>query len=416
MAYDLQLKQEWCQAKAAWEDLKAKLPAATDQKTTQDRIEAERNIKLLQSLCPPLGGPPVPEPKEPVPVPKPPGPELPKPIPGTDLLKFYPQGRTDRSLALFQISGKGTNKDWWLKGEANFNYVCRVVAETKVIENDSQRGKLVFEQTFKEVSQTRTVSKRDVQLDLPDSPILATVWKEFEDITLTPIPVYHVVRKLTEIAVLADPNLKRTLTWMAEKLKLDSGDDLEIVTQLDKLSGLKLRLEYISGIGVVEVRRLDGVALQRDDLIRAAQASSLLMDYFVFPTPEKRVGEEWDVRAQDVGSLVGAFALGSKLSGKITLKRAADRGAAADAVLKVVRGEVQMEGSRDNQEDRTTSRIESGQIDFSQKLKMVRSARLKFEGNTTFRSKDHLLFGTEKIRDVKVEGYYETNRVESKSK
>ena len=413
-ARQLQDKGEWCPAKDAWTEFIEKLQSeGGESPDLQD--EAERNLKLVHDQCEPKV--PV-EPNVPIEVPEPPAP--PERVERKTLEAHYPKGRRVRSIAALIINGRGENEAWFVSTELNFSYVYRVGVETIVIENNGSR--IVFEQHFKEVSQTRAVCSRDIRIAMPDAPLLDVVWTPLEASILKPIPQYRLVRKLADIVNVIDPGAKRTLTWVAEQLKragipMDGANELELVTQIEKLSGMRVRLEYVSGLGVVSTTVLEGNAIGKEDLVRLAHNSSLLMDYFISRSGEKKVGEEWPVRAQDVSNMTTPVGVDMTVDGELTLLREPDRkGTKGLQVLSVSPGEIELRGADSSGDQQGKVSVKSGTVEYSPDDKLVQEARLSFGATLDWRSRDHLLFGTKKVRDLTIETYYEAKPIKTPEK
>lgn len=407
-ALSLQQGQKWCEAKSKWQAINEN-PHFQEKRFDQAREEAIQNIALLEKLCQPVS-PLVPH-DAPVPVPE--QQDKPDRISETDLLTYYPVGRTTRSLAIFTINGRGTNKTWLLQGEAYFTFAYRVVMESRVTANLNDR--IVVEQDIKEVSQTRAVCKREIRLVPPDNPLLLLVWNTFEKQLLSPHPIYQAVRKLADLVGVADPGAKRTLTWFEKQLRraglpLDKSEEIELATQLMNLSGLKVRLEYVSGLGVTEITPLEGIELSESDLVRLAHNLSLLADYFIFPAADKKVGDEWEVRAKDVSEL-GALLDFEIVQGTLRVRLDQNDPTGNDdlRVLSIRRGGITLEQKDEEGAGRNEIVVKSGSLEFSDKQKLVTKARLFFSAKSSFRPRG-LLLGTEKIRDLSVESYYEGGR------
>jgi hypothetical protein len=54
--------------------------------------------------------------------------------------------------------------------------------------------------------------------------------------------------------------------------------------------------------------------------------------------------------------------------------------------------------------------IKRGTVEYDEKDQLVSQARIEFQGDTKFQSRDHLLFGTENVRNANVKMYYEAQR------
>ena len=375
--------------------------------------------RLNESPSPP---PSVPQPQQEHQQPIPPGEKVkvpptespPAKLTAEQLLEWYPKGKMVRNLTIFNVKGRGQNKSWMIKGVTNFVCTYTITSETEVLVNDPKFGRLIFQQSFQDVVQHRAISDKSLELALPSSPILDLVWVHAEGKILNKLPVFKVVREIIRgiaaIVHVADPNLKRTLTQFAGWLeaggaKLTDAIDVEFETKIDKLSGTRLEVEYITGLGVVSVTQRQGPAFSQDELEQLAHASTLLMDYFIFPAGTKQVGETWSVRAQDVCGLAMPVTLKAKTDGELTFKREKDD--AGDVMLNAVKGSLTATQNELDVAQKLTITVDHGMLRFSPTDKIVRDARIRWNFSGKFESRDYLLFGTEKIRDLQVDTRYE---------
>ncbi len=416
-ARDAQIKEDWCLAQEEFQKLSDKL-ASDKSKLVELRDEVDRNQRMLKTLCPGEVTPqsiPIPDKGEEVAVPAKKSP--PDKLPEEVLLKRYPVGKTIRSVGHFIVNGKGRNTQWGFRNEASFSYLCQIPTETRVVEKDARAGRLVFEQSFGEVVQVRAVSNKTLELVPPDSLVLRIVWPTAEGQLKRLSPGYVVFRTVAAALSATDPGLKKTLTTASEWLRraginvTTQTPDTELAVQVEKLSGSRLKIVYVSGLGVTRISRLEGVPFNRDELIRLAHASTVLVDYFVFPTAKRREGEKWDVRADDLGSLFAVYDPSAEIGGTISLRREKDEVANQVAQLEVVDGTVTASSTVDGKEQSGRLTVRDGKMWFDLKDVYVRRASIKFSASTLHQSRDHLLFGTEQMRDLKVESRYEAELV-----
>lgn len=416
-AAQLQDDQKWCEAAAAWKKLLADIPQDDDSVESQTlRQEAEYNARLCDKSCQPATR--IPAKEEQVRV-EPPKENRPKRISPEDLVNWYPEGKTVRSVGVFHISGRGTNSRWFFKAESHFQYVYKLATETKVVKNNPESGKLTFEQTFHDVSQTCAVSKQTLEFNPPENLLLNIGWTSAEGLVAKRIPKYLLVREGIRQLEKLDPNFRNTLTWFQDALrkagrKINNSDEIEFVTVIERVAGAKLRIEYVTGLGVTGITRLDGVDLSEDELTQLAHASTVMMDYYLFPAANNKVGETWDVRASDVAQMVMPIASDTVVDGSLTLTRLKDESADI-ALLKAVRGDLQLRHNDQIREQQGRLTIKSGSARFSEKDHIVRSARLTFDANLDMQGRpDFLLFGTKAMRDLEVDSRYESEVVPTK--
>ncbi len=413
-ATQFQRDQKWCEAVDRWKKLLAEIPSDATGEPHSLRQEAEQNLRRVEKSC---EAKQVPAKDERVAV-IPPKENPPRPISAEDVLEWYPQGRTVRSVALLHIGGRGTNSAWGFKAESHFQYVYRIVSETKVVKNEPGSGMLTFEQSFHEVSQSRAVSQKTLEFKPPDSLLLNVVWRELDKEVLQHIPIYFVASKLVNQLEKIDPHVKRTLTWFQNVLesggaKINTSDEIEFVTALERISGSKVRIDYATGIGVVGITRLDGLELTEDELTQLAHASTLLMDYYVFPGLNKKVSETWEVRTAEVAQMLMPLAPDTVADGTLTLNYSKED--ADSATYKAVRGDLLLRQNDSLREQRGRFTIKSGTADFSKKDRLIRSARLTFDAGLDVQLRpDFLLFGTKAMRDLQVDSRYQAELVGTK--
>ena len=406
----LHKQRKWEEAIAAWDKLLAtkicerqRIEAEAHRKVAEEELHAEQTGKASWSRTEDdTRG----KPRE--------------PAPEGDFLRFYPEGRRIRSVAYFNTKGRGENSKWVaFKGSAHFAYQHRVTAETTVTENNGNRA--VFQLYFPEVTQLCATSEQELELDFPDSPILELVWTQL-DAKLELVPQYAVLRRIGKAINALDPHLKKTLTTFNGQLRrlglpLSDDDHVELIARIERLSGHKLEITYVRDLGVVAIKILEGGFLSPDDFDRLAYNSSLLMDYFIFPVQDKRPGDQWTVRAEDVAGIITPSILNTdvKMNGELLIKRGQDRSFPGEqqATLETVDGSITGEFTTEGHTEKTTLKPEKGsQVFYSLDDRLIREARMKWDVSEVHISEGSLLFGTRGIRNASVSSYYEAERLE----
>ncbi len=306
-----------------------------------------------------------------------------------DLQRYYPVGKHMRSVALLKVTGCATNKDWGLHAETNFVYLYQLQLDSQVLSNDGHKVK--FELFCPEASQVAYYAKHSLELDLPGSPLVSALWTNVEDNWLRGIPSYSVAKSLLNL----DRRLKKTLTTLQGwGLRLGDDADTAVTAEIENLAGVRLQLDYVDGLGVSSIHVLGGHKLDARTLQALADNTGALLDYFIFPDADKKVGESWKVRARDIAPIL-PIADQASLFGSITLKRQPDAAKDKQARLSVTKGEVTVVGRGDQQDERGLVRVKSGTVHYSLEGRFVESARCELAAQSFYRSKNHLLFRAE---------------------
>ncbi len=404
-AYRLMEERKWCDAAARWVELEE---AAQQSENEQGAAEAKGNREICERFCKPQGTPGGGGSGQPTQS------KPPKPISSDRLIEMYPAGKVVRSLATFDATGRGTNRDWAiLKGQAHFAYEYRVAAETTVERNDGKQ--IIFVKDFKDVHQVRALSKSTLEIAPPDDPLFNLVWKAVETNLTVAYPHYRVLKEIVNIA---DPGLQRTLTRLADELgnPLNNNGVEEVVQKIEKLAGAKVRFKYETGVGVTEVEVLNNSDLfpDKDELTRLAHNAGLLADLYVAEAAEKQPGEQTSLRVEDIASML-ALHYDVSLRGHIQVEKKQERTIEnqKEQVLSIPDGEIEVGANVKGAYRDGIVRIRSGQIYYSPTERLVTKATMDVDGSSSFVSQDHLLFGTTQVTDGKMRLSYLAKRVES---
>jgi hypothetical protein len=293
-----------------------------------------------------------------------------------------------------------------LHGQNNFAYQYRVVAEIKVTENNGRR--LRCEIHFTDIHQIRAISQRTLELAAPKSPILATIWEQVDQ-TLREFPPYLILRRIQDVL---DPNLENTLTAIGEKF-LPPEKDVELAALFDQFSGLRFDAEYISGLGVTELKVLEGKRFSKDDLENLAYSLSLAMDYFVGTVADAKVGEEKVLSVQDVlGMLATSYDVSAR--GQIGFAKVKDvKPGESDAVeLEIRGGEVLVEGRVGGNKRTGRLRPMAGKVTYRPAQHLISRAEINWEAGIDWINENNLLFGTTGVTNLKMLTYYEAERID----
>jgi hypothetical protein len=398
MAQQQEKQANWCEAKDAWAEV-AKKASEND----PHRVEALERLDVCKRNCNPPKA--IDQFKVPKPVPI-------DPVPEDKLVEYYPGGKTVHSVSRLWINGEGTGTRFILKGTTNFFYQYQLVVETKVKENTGTT--VVFEQYFKEVTQIRAESHHVLQLAPPDSPILAAVWSVVDKHILSKIPLYVAVKAVANVT---DPDLRWTLTYLLPPSLNPSTNSgpLSAVVKIGDLQGTKLEIEYISGLGVTNVKVLGGKKLGADLLEQLAYRSSLLMDYVIGKEAEVDNGKPFEVPFKEVRGVCG---LGYDIDGdgKLVLRKGLPSTFGGEKLdyLEVERGNVSLraviQGVQHSGEiEPTQGASGKNYVLYSADKRLVRRAMATWDANFNWFTEDSLLFGTHGLNNVHTTSYYEAN-------
>jgi hypothetical protein len=400
--FELHDQEKWDEAVAAWDGLAQQTTLCERQRDAVERHRRNAQSMLETSQRGVMDYAP----------PEPPAPPE-KPAPKQNFLAYYPVGKTVRSTAFLHIDGEGENKFWVLAGRAYFLYQYHVNAEKTVQKNDGDQA--VFEITFHEVNQLRAVSREELALRGWEdaSPLLRLVWRQLDEEVLSHSPHYLVVKKLGQLANVVDPRLQRSLTALHEFARfagfpLVDRSDVEIAGQIERFTGARLEVTFVREFGVTNIRVLEGEKISRDELAELAYNSSLLMDYFIFPQAQtKQPGAQWEVNARDIAGVVN-LNFDVSVDGGLLLQLGEDRIVEGKNVaeLSVIGGEVEASVETPEGPKSTTITPKTGVVLYSRDDLMIHSAELQWNMTELQMSRDHLLFGTENIINLRIQSRY----------
>ena len=338
--------------------------------------------------------------------------ERPEEVPANDFEALYPVGRQLSSVGITTISGNGEDKQWGISGSCQFKHFFQVKSKTKVLENENDRIKFLVE--FEESVQNTVVSDVEFELDLPEMPLVDLIVHNAQKLPLlTNMKLAGVIIKGgTQVIEQLDPGLKKTVTWIADLLEIAPGSNVEIQNHVEKISGKSFEIDYVNGLGPVSIKE---VGLEKtftdSELIAIANQSALLMDYFLVPVNAKE-GDQWNVNPRDIARLIN-FGKDASVSGEVALERGAsiDEGGEQIATLTSPRSTIYVQGESDTEDESAKLSVKSALIKYSDNDRVTRSSKIIFDAATMFRSKNHLLFETKKLRNLAIEARYEAEVV-----
>ena len=329
-----------------------------------------------------------------------------------ELIRRYPVGKAWVSTKVFRLRGVSEAKQWGLEDEQHVVYTNRYQSYTKVLENDL--GEIKLHLLVADSSQQRVLSNKKLKL------------RDFRNSTpLFRIAVSHVGRlairnpyTLAAGAILiawgkVDPQYEKTLTTIAKLSGLDIDQFAEIpeaqlVEDPDAISGCSFEVIWLNGLGVTEVKQVDGpVKVELEELRRWAEAVDPLMDFYVMDSLDRNIGDSWDVKGKDAVSVLSSH--GAKESdGSLRLKYLRDGVYQKVPVrqLAIQSGRLDMLLDRNNRETDLRAAGIQGRILYDKNDYMIMQAYGKLDAKVDI-TKKHLLFGARWSRDVDLDFRYE---------
>ncbi len=389
----------WCALKNEWETYLTVLGEMKEADSCAEcRKIAELNRDIVATRCPTAG-----DAKGLIffDKPKPPD-ELFKIVP-EELLKYYPVGRTLKSVSVFKVQGKGTAKDWGLRQNSAFVAQYEIVAETKIEKNDGKEISAVF--SLPRVAKVVYFSEEEFVRDWPESPILDLAWEQVGKRA----PFLAATRDIGNLIDLVDPKQKRLLSFLVPKLKNQSAAktaSVTIINDPESFSGCKFRLGYRIGWGPTEIEILEGQTLDRRTLMQVADVLTLFMDYHIFPDSGKKEGDNWKVPASQLGALLPP-SLRFKAEGELEVNLKKLDAEKKIANLEIVKGDLKLVGRRPLLRQEFEISTKKGHMKFSTAGLALQSARIEFDFKGRVEGLGHLFFPMEGSRDVSIQTIYE---------
>lgn len=404
-AIAIQAEENWCAAADRWQELVDSLPESTA--FAQLREEADSGLLQTKELCAPT------KLVSEVQISDPSADIREANAEPDDIAAIYPKGKRVHSSANCNVSGRGTNKHWVFNGEASFIYQYRVEVISEVVESGTDL--IRFRQKFVDVSQLRLTSEKSLQFHFPESPVLEYAWESIDRKLTTMHPNYRILKALIRAGNMLDPNGKKTLTRIQKQLETfgisnDFIDPDNVVSKIDKLEGLELEFDYRPGFGITYVKVLHDTTLEEYELIRLARSSSLLMDYFISTADKKEPGESFSISSRDIAGFI-PFGINAELDGNLTFRRENDVEFSdiPELLLSSDGGTVIVSTSSEGFKRTGEAKPLAGNVQYSREQKLVREANGKWDVNLAHLSQNHLLFGTERVRELEVQTLYHAN-------
>lgn len=305
-----------------------------------------------------------------------PPPAPPKPVADPNRIReTLREGKTYQVHLKAGINSRVEDEDWGIRAVTNLIYVGEMVLNRTIESNDGRRiVELRHFEVCRSVKLLHEVEDVEIQLGPAGHLALAALHLHFPEVGTAVIGAKEAAE--TVLAAGAGPVAQSAAT--------------KAFACVDSLSGKKIRITYVDGIGVESIQPV-GCSLTPDER-DFAFATAALSDCYLFPDIDIAPGKTWKV---DGSQLVGFLdpSLRGIPHGSVTVVREADdtNDVARHANLRIQSGLIQITNS-DASRHRQGTFAPKGRIRYSLDHGYVESGQL--EGAITIEdvSKDHLLF------------------------
>jgi hypothetical protein len=285
------------------------------------------------------------------------------------------QGKTYRVVLKVGIDSRAEDKDWGIKQVTNLSYVGEMAVNRTIEENDGKRVvELRHFETARSVKVLCEVEGVSIELGAPGVLLLAGL--------------EAVAPGTSKTLLIAKPIAEAILGARAQMVAEDAAT--KAFARVDSLSGKKVRIVYVDGVGVESIEAVAGT-LSPDEKELVA-ASAVLSDYHLFPELEIEVGGTWTVEGKEFTGFIDP-SLRGVTSGQVTIKRVSNHTLSGKdyANLTIADGYLSI-----NRSDDATKRVgtftPSGNIHYSLTNRIVETASLTGDITLEEVSQDHLLF------------------------
>ena len=285
------------------------------------------------------------------------------------------KGKTYEVVLKAGFDTRVEDKDWGLRKVVNIAYAAELKLQRTIEENDGHRiQELRHFVTSRNVKLLSEVESLSIELGPRGMLLLGAL---------------ETLRPGTAPTVLtARPIIEGVLHPLVQNAV--NADAVKAVAHVDSLSGKKIRIVYVDGLGVESVTPV-GCSLdasERDFVFTTAALS----DCYLFPEVNTKPGEKWTVEGAQFAGLFDPTWRGIP-EGDIVIARAPDEGTDdhKTATLKVESGVVIMNAS-DNSKRRMGRFAPTGQMNYNLNQGFIESARLTGQFSREEVSKDHILF------------------------
>jgi len=329
------------------------------------------------------------------------------------LKEYYPIGRKFSTLLDTIVTGKAKNSDWGIQSEAPYSFTTHMEFETTVKANAG--GRLVLERKFKDGRQSLVVGNKSYHFNLPSTPLYDQVTRALK--SALPPGIRLVITAMKEL----DPNgehLLDALLSVAEHLDIYPLPDLVAfkMREFNELNGKTITLTYFEG-ELIDFWPKFKIPDLNNWLRRA---HGILMDHYIFPVRDKKVGATWTVEADKLGGMLLEPENPLVADGLLHVKRIKTKDSdkakwfsnrlSKDVVtLSITDGRIDFLKENDKHTHSGYAIVvPNGKLMFDPNKYIVFNAVLTFKGYYKIESKDHLLFKAEQINEPLFRVYYNT--------
>lgn len=273
------------------------------------------------------------------------------------------------------MDARTEDKDWGIRAVTNLAYVGEMAISRKIERNDGTRiVELRHFEACRNVKVLHEVEGVSIELGLPGYLVLVG------------LELY--APGTGSGAIVAKPAAEAILGAGAQHV-IDS-QTTKAFAHVDSLSGKKVRITYVDGVGVESIEPVD-CTLSPDE-VDFALATAILSDCYLFPDINVPPGGTWKV---DAGQLIGFLdpSLRSVPKGSVVVVRDPDQsdGGRTLAGLRIDSGLVTLDSS-DHKQHRVGTFSPRGTLLYSLQDGYVVGGELTGDITIDEVSKDHLLF------------------------
>lgn len=236
------------------------------------------------------------------------------------------EGKTYKSHVLGKVTGSAFKKDWGVTGTSHFEYVYGFTSVGKILQNDGMT--IIEERTFENVVDQVMVSEVEFGFDLPAAELGVgiSVLSSIVGAPVDPVSTVATIQQINEVKIPVSASILNKIS----KFMPDSLDAEKIKNQLKLfthekggllLMGKTARITFTDGQGIEKVVGVNCTLTPEE--VDAIKRSNYVMDHYLMPDREVRVGEKWNVRADVFAGLLDTHIKGD-VEGGIQVERGAD--------------------------------------------------------------------------------------------